>query len=973
MKITRKVTFKNYLFTATAGAVLMAAAPALAQTAPPADQAATVEEVVVTGFRASLANAINLKRNAAGVVDVIKAEDIADFPDANLAESIQRVPGVSISRDAGEGRSITVRGLGASFTRVRINGMEAQSTTGGTDSSGGANRGRGFDFNTFASELFNSITVRKTQAAEVQEGSLGATVDLQTSRPFDYKGFNLALSAQQGYNDLRGKWDPRLAGLVSNTWDTPVGRFGALISAAYTRRHMYEDGFGTVGWDLVSTNGGFCSPIGVTPANPPVSAATGTSATACGTAAGISVPRAAGTAENIAAYTTASGANVHMPRLPRYGRLTHDQKRTGVTASLQWEPSPDTTLTLDGLYSKFDAKREEDWLENFGFSRALSNLGKPLNSVRSAVVSPTGDLVYGAFDGVRIRSEMRYDELTTEFKQFVLTGKHRFNDRFRIEGLVGHSTSEFANPIQTTIMLDRLNSDGYSYDLRQNDRLPTINYGFDTTNPNNFTFINNVSEIRMAPQWVKNTFDTANLNGGFDLTDGLTLKAGVEYRKYEFDTRSTGRLNSQLLPALPPGKTLADLTKLVTGFGKNLGQPGTNITSWVVPDIDKFSEALGIYSNTGLFELTGVTNSSARGNIRGVEEVSKAAWTQLDFRTEALPFPVRGDIGVRYVKTKQSSRGYQLLGAAPVQVTAEREYDDILPSLNVTAEVTPELLLRFAASKVIARPELGNLTPGGSITVTGARSISAGNPDLDPIRAKTLDGAVEWYFAKDSLLSVGVFYKDIKTYIQSLQEDRPFNTSGLPLDLLANSQTAPTDIFTFRTPANTKGGPLKGFEINYQQAFTFLPDVLPFLPRWTEHFGTLLNYTYVDSKIDYFLSATGGSSTSADLVGLSKNAFNATLYYEDSRFSARVSAAYRDKYLTSVPGGNTGNDVNGTNELLTVDASASFAVTKKLKLTFEGLNLTDEFVDQYQDSARNSAFVYTHTGRQFNVGLQYKF
>jgi iron complex outermembrane receptor protein len=172
-------------------AVLAAASPIIqvssaSQSAPPQEQSAdaeasVVDEVVVTGFRASLRSALSAKRGANGVVDAIKAEDIADFPDANLAESIQRVPGVSITRVAGEGRTITVRGLPPTFTRVRINGMEAQSTSGATTSDRGANLGRGFDFNTFASELFSGITVRKTAQAEVIEGSLGATVDLETA------------------------------------------------------------------------------------------------------------------------------------------------------------------------------------------------------------------------------------------------------------------------------------------------------------------------------------------------------------------------------------------------------------------------------------------------------------------------------------------------------------------------------------------------------------------------------------------------------------------------------------------------------------------------------------------------------------------------------------------------------------------------------------------------------------------------
>ena len=164
----------------------------------PADDAESIEEVVVTGFRASLDKALDAKQAQAGAIDMIVAEDIADFPDLNLAESLQRVPGVVIARDAGEGRQISVRGLGPQFTRVRINGMEAMSANGGTDAAGGTNRGRNFDFNTFASELFNNITVRKTASAEIEEGSLGATVDLRTGRPFDYDGLTIAGSRAAG-------------------------------------------------------------------------------------------------------------------------------------------------------------------------------------------------------------------------------------------------------------------------------------------------------------------------------------------------------------------------------------------------------------------------------------------------------------------------------------------------------------------------------------------------------------------------------------------------------------------------------------------------------------------------------------------------------------------------------------------------------------------------------------------------------
>ena len=222
-------------------------APASPATAEPTKSAATtsvVETVIFTGFRASLESAINKKREDNGIVDVVKAEDIAKFPDSNLAESLQRIPGVVIARDAGEGRNITMRGLGSQFTRVRINGLEALATTGGTDSSGGNNRGRGFDFNVFASELFNSITVRKSSSADVDDGSLGATVDLQSGRPFDYKGATAVFSARERYNDLSGKVDPRAAFLLSNTWRD--SKFGALISGAYSTRRVLEEGFSRI-------------------------------------------------------------------------------------------------------------------------------------------------------------------------------------------------------------------------------------------------------------------------------------------------------------------------------------------------------------------------------------------------------------------------------------------------------------------------------------------------------------------------------------------------------------------------------------------------------------------------------------------------------------------------------------------------------------------------------------------------------
>src|SRR6185369_6426095 len=206
----------------------------------------SLEEVIVTGYRKSLNAALDLKRDSVGSVDTIVAEDIAAFPELNLAESIQRIPGVSIQRDAGEGRQISVRGLGPAYTRVRINGMEALTSVSTSDANGGTNRDRAFDFNVFASELFNNITVHKTTSADIDEGSLGATVDLRTARPFDYNGFTAVVGAKEDYNDLAGTLMPRYTGLISDTFAD--GKFGALLSVAWTKRAVVDDGSSTVRW-----------------------------------------------------------------------------------------------------------------------------------------------------------------------------------------------------------------------------------------------------------------------------------------------------------------------------------------------------------------------------------------------------------------------------------------------------------------------------------------------------------------------------------------------------------------------------------------------------------------------------------------------------------------------------------------------------------------------------------------------------
>jgi iron complex outermembrane receptor protein len=914
----------------------------MAAAAPAFAQSTDVSEIVVTGFRNSLQQALVQKRDSAVSSDSILAEDIGKFPDLNLSESIQRISGVAITREGGEGRQISVRGLGPQYTRVRIDGMEALATAGGTDANGGTNRGRSFDFNVFASDLFNSITVQKTAAAEVEEGSLGATVDLQTARPFDYKGFKFSASAQASYNDLAGETSPRAAMLISNTWKDDT--FGALLSVAYTKRKLIEEGASTVRW---ATGNAFSPGF--------ESAPTG--------------------------QLAAVNAAFH-PRFPRFDKYTEDQERLGATLSLQWKPSDQTLVTLDGLYADFKATREEQFLEAPSFSvggactvaNRANSCGIADTNVTAATIDSNNVMTKGTFDDVDLRVEDRFDKLDTKFTQYVLHAEHEFSDNFRVAGVAGHSKSEHENPIQTTLTFDQFNVDGYSYDYTQG-RAPLINYGTANLNsPSAWT----LTSIRLRPQSAVNTYDTLQGNFEFDLNEIFKVKGGADWKKYQFTTtemrRSNGTSTNQesVVPAGVAAIPLSSYSKLLSFSGDGLGMPSGNVNTWLTPNVNVANTLLSLYDPTAFGGAFRLGPEPALGNNNSVREKDKGGFVQVDFKTELAGMPFRGNFGVRYVKTDQVASGYTFVSGAAVPITVSRTYDDTLPSMNLVLEPRENFLIRFAAAQAMTRPNLGNLTPGAAVSVSGSsRSVTAGNPNLDPFRAKNYDLSFEWYYRPEALLSVAFFRKDIDSFVQTVTTTTPFtgNPFGLP-DSVATAACgttpgcSPSAQWAFSTPVNTSGGTLKGYEISFQQPFTFLPGLL-------RHTGVLANYTRVKSSVDY-VNSVGAVVATNDLVGLSNKAYNATLYYEDDKFSTRVSAVYRSGYLARVPGQEVGTDLDGTNSTFNVDASFTYTLNDHIKLSVEGINLTDEFADQYDDS-RNLVQFYHHTGREFLVGVRYTF
>ena len=889
-----------------------------AATPEPAGQSTELDTVVVTGYRASLERAIDIKRGEVGMVDAIVAQDIGKFPDLNLAESLQRIPGVVISRDGGEGRQITVRGLGPDFTRVRLNGLEALSTVGSSDGQGGSNRGRGFDFNVFASDLFSQLVVRKTASADVDEGSLGATVDLRTARPFDYDGFTAVTNVQASYNDQAGAATPRFAGLIANSWGD--GKFGALLSVAYSERETRDEGSGTVRWANGPSNGGF------NPASP---------------------------------FQQALSADVFAPRFPRYTLMEHDQKRLGVTGALQFRPTDRTEFNFDALYSKIDAQRDEFYIEANGLS-ASGTTGKRQILVNDGEVR-NGALVYAQMDNVDIRAENRHDEWSTEFSQFSLDGKHEFNDSFVLSGKIGTSKSDHANPVQATVMMDKLDVDGYSYDYRGDMNKPVFNYGVSPTDPNGWT----LSVIRLRQNYVSNEFDTGQLDFTWLFGPSFTLRGGIQAKDYRFDSSERRRTATETgTPNFANGTRIVpvDMTRLASLRGVE-GSPGT----WVVPDFDGIVNLFDVLGGQGTFALSNYAPSD-----RSVEEEDRGGWLMGNFSADLGRIPLSGNFGVRYVRTKQTSSGIATVSGVPTAVTVSREYSDTLPSLNLVAELSPDVLLRFGAAKVMSRPGLSSLTPGVTVSVSGsARTVSGGNPLLDPTRATTADLGLEWYFQEGAMLGLAVFYKDIDSFIQNTRESRVYADSGLPASLLDGTTASVTDEFVFTVPINTPGGDLTGLEFNYTQPFTFLPG------KWS-NFGAQLNYTYVDSNIQYLLS-NGTAAQKAPMTGQSGNSWNATLFYEGDRFSGRLSATNRDDFLIQVPGTETGfnsaaNGYHGQSGTTVLDASIRYRMADNIELSLEAANLTNEAQESWVANPSVSLpLEYGETGRTYLLGMRYTF
>lgn len=1102
-KTTFNTTMRQALKLGTSGAVLtmaLIAGGAFAQTSTPAASEDEGEVVIIKSYRSSLQTSLNTKKRAAVQLDAINSEDIADFPDANLAESLQRIPGVSIDREDGDGRTISVRGLGPDFQTTRINGMQALSTSGGADSEARHNTSRQFDYNTFASELFNSLTVRKTPDAATDEGALGATVDLRTSRPFDFKGDTYAFSVQGAYFENGGSVNPRVTGLFSKRWAD--GRLGFLVSVAYSERDTESDQYkrspaafdytyrgATFAGSELPWRAGFAAPTGTV---------IGSNTRFNNTVTGSNPAAYAKLYPNCGITPTGcADSTVRIPGLATLQQQTLHQERLGITASFQMQFAPTTRLSFDLLSSSFVNESDNAQLMTLGNNRnntasglyTASNtvpattserntkrgfypgrctpaagseiapavdcggalygtalvpnmwysvnpfnldiydyynnpasvgyaattdglngmfelIGRPGNKLVDANVNSAGVADYLKIDGMDWRSATDSNHSTTDFNQFTTELTHQFSPKLSMTLLLGMSKSVNEN-LGRLVEFNKMNAPTYTYDERNTDTMPVINLGFNAADPTQWGVVKGLSVIRIFKNDIENTFETIKGDFKYKLTDQLNLSFGFVERKYDFSVKQQQRSGDNIVPTeKEAGLSAASLGRVVQ-FGQGIETPAGTITSFFSPTLEGFEKAFNF--NCNCINKYGDFRTNNKQNPRAsfaVSEENSGTYLQADFDLDVFDRKLFGNVGTRVVKTNITANGADNVGRPLV---GTNEYTDTLPSLNLAYEAMPNFFVRVGASKVMSRPLLANLTPNiTAISVpsdgsTVGASMTIGNPKLKPFRATNYDFSAEWYFAKNGLLSLAIFTKEIGSVPQTVLYTGKFSEflDAEGLSTLKVQYSDPDQInyingnydVTVRQVRDSSGGTLGGWEASYEQAFTFLPGLL-------KNTGARLNITHIESKLRYILDP--GTSTKPQTVGFgpwlgaSPDALNATLYYEDTKLSARVTLAKRAGYyktfpisagscsagdpslITATASGCEGpliNDFSGSEETTNVDFSSSYKIMKNLTASLEVLNITDQTANEraYYVGGKPVITRYASTGRQVYAGLAYKY
>jgi TonB-dependent receptor len=883
---------------------------------------AQVDEIIVTGsYRRSLEEAVDIKRKTVGFSDSIVATDVANFPEQNLAEALQRMPGVTIERNKGLGQRVSVRGLPGEFTFVTINGLATASGSGGRD----------VEFDIFASEIIQQVTVQKSPRAADEEGGIAGSVNISTARPFDYEGRRIVASAEGAYNSISEKTDPKLSFLASDTW----GDWGGLVSFSTARRTNRTDSESGINFR-------------------PLTRFLATSTGARGAQAQAVLARDAGVIVQNRANTAETDRIIFQDKVGDRAYL-NTQDQWGGAVSLQYRPSTTFSLAFDALIGRYETT--EDQYDAAAYSASSRSTLETIHEFDKTTLADQGLVVLRDVSYTATQHEMLSKEQIneTDYRQFGTELNWR-GDSWKLHALAGYSgaekTLDYANLKHVAYAPSRTRWTADGGETIKSANPASIDM---YNSPDRYLFeayettLEHIKDDKYAAQIDFTQYLSLNLFPAL-----TSIQVGARYtdkskeRQYgELKVQGTGAGRVDYLNRPMSQSELTAIGDLVPG-----GRFRVRDLNW--------SQVSNDYARR-TFRYDGFYTPFNVGDYYEVSEKVLALYAMADLNFDIGPVPVSVNGGVRYVDTSVTSSGYHQIqkpngstGYTSDPVSSDGDYDKVLPSINVTAELTDSLIFRAAASETLMRPALTDLAYKRTASFNSFR-FTDGNPNLKPTYAKQWEVGLEQYLGDGGLLAVSYFWKEIEGVV------RQALTGTVPNVTKYNANGTVDGVYTFDVyqPINEPGS----YEISGVELVAVVPFGQFYAPL--EGFGINANYTMLDSSL------TGSSKLGIPTppVGLADNTYNVTLYYENAKFQARASYNYKDKYVEGI-----GYEMypiwrEGYGQ---VDLSASYRVTDALQISLEGINVTDEATKGY---TMDPSFPTMRelSGRRISLGLRMEF
>ena len=894
------------------------------------------EEIIVTGIRGSLSNSAAIKRNSNAIVDAISTEDLGKFPDSNVAESLQRIPGVAIDRSSGEGRFVTVRGFGPAFNTVLVNGRTFASD----------NQGREFSFDLLAAELISGAEVYKSSQAQLQDGGIGATLNIRTPRPLELGGFKAVFSGKGLYERNSKKITPQIFGLISTTFADDA--IGLLAAVSYQKRDSEVRFTQNRGYLQIRRN---------------------------------DVPTPL-----FASFFTSSTQPVFAPRNQDAGQDTQSRERLGINATAQFKPVDQLTFTVDGLYNKFDVDSRVEslgsWFEPSSYTAATIDGNR---TVTSLTTNGVGDLIQ--------TSNNRF--VKTRALGGNLAWEVNSNLTVKLDASWSKATDDAGGKNYFTVIGI---PSRYTFQEAKGNGFPsTINYTGNLTNPAlGRTHIALRTGNDEAERVLEYKLDTEWKSDG-GVLDAVRFGVVNTNRKKSSQTIAT---NPNILCLYCGYNELSSPSLLSPlNLGGFLGSGGSVPTVFQRYDANAYfaflesraqaaarDAARGLTPGTtaALLAATNGFDAAVQPNSFSINEKVYAGYLDADFKGTLGSMPWVVNIGARYMHTELTASGQQqqLLDLLPVlsdptiyqgvfanggvpQATRQKSsYDYFLPSMNIKVNLADDIVARLSGSRTVTRPQVRDLAPRTNFDVLRPASLDAsgGNPNLKPYTSTNFDLSFEWYPSTTTTLSAAVYYKNIKDFIVQTRSAEIFTIANAGRLPIGNGITGPNSAtFNVRRPRNAENATVRGLELNAVHSFTYLPSPL-------DGFGVALNATFVKSNASF---DQGTTATSFAVEGLG-NSYNATAFYEKGGFSARVAWNRRGRFLEALVTPGQGGDPVFRRAFEQVDMRASYDVFEYAQIFVEGTNVfnarnitTGRFDNQVLD--------YVDTGARYAAGVRVTF